>query len=80
MKVRVTLTLGLCSVVAMAFAMRRSVRGQCGLHSSHLHLLADGGEPVPPWPKTGPSFLLADGGEPVPPWPKTGPGSNVLLG
>jgi len=41
-------------------------------------LKADGGDPVPPWPKlrishlSNPStpILKADGGDPVPPWPK----------
>ena len=45
--------------------------------------LADGGEPVPPWPPNGQvtsvndrsvvtKTMLADGGEPVPPWPPNG--------
>lgn len=36
--------------------------------------LADGGLPMPPWPKTG-NVLVADGGLPMPPWP---PSRNLL--
>lgn len=45
-------------------------------------LVADGGEPVPPWPggqalnvsnkSLTTRIVLADGGEPVPPWPSGG--------
>ena len=61
------LALGLCSVVAMGAVVRIPVKGQ--IHSQNsvgACVLADGGEPVPPWSSG--SVLLADGGEPVPPW------------
>jgi hypothetical protein len=67
------LTLGLCSVGAMAFALRTPIRAVSS-QAVRSYLTADGGEPVPPWPTTG-SLLLADGGEPVPPWPS----GSVLL-
>lgn len=69
------LALGLCSFVGLGMALRVPTKGQIHSQGSRLsRLLADGGEPVPPWPK-GPG-LLADGGEPVPPWPKTGSGTG----
>ena len=62
------LVLGLCSVAAMAVVVRGPVKARIHSQNSlHARLLADGGEPVPPWPSA--SVLLADGGEPVPPWP-----------
>ena len=70
------LVLGLCSVAVMSAAVRVPVKTQ--IHSQNpvrARVLADGGEPVPPWPSG--SVLLADGGEPVPPWPS---GSVLLAG
>ena len=66
------LALGLCSYVAAGLTVRVPNEGQIPSRSSvQAVMLADGGEPVPPWPGSG-STLLADGGEPVPPWPGSG--------
>lgn len=66
----------LCSFVGMGLSVRMAAKGQIHSRSSvRAMMLADGGEPVPPWPPSG-LTLLADGGEPVPPWPPSG---SVLL-
>lgn len=68
------LAFGLCSFMGMGLTVRIAAKGQVPSRSSvRAVMLADGGEPVPPWPKSG--ALLADGGEPVPPWPS----GSVLL-
>ena len=70
----------LCCLTLLAFTLT----GYSILRILHLSnpstpiLKADGGDPVPPWPKLRISqlsnqstpILKADGGDPVPPWPK----------
>jgi hypothetical protein len=46
----------------------------------HSKWVADGGAPMPPWPKPAlkPS-LLADGGAPMPPWPPNLTSQTTLI-
>ncbi|MHB8412876.1 MAG: hypothetical protein ACYDDI_13150 [Candidatus Acidiferrales bacterium] len=73
MKRTVALLFVFALLLAIVVPMSFSVNTQSVNIWSHPAIWADGGTPVPPFPK-GSSLIWADGGTPVPPFP---PGSSL---